>query len=173
MCEIIGGLLNVERNTYYLEIKKENKLLGWQKVFLWSIFVLGLIVLGIGFSSGVECTSTIGSNGCTVSSSLQLVPGTYVYNGTSSNGALIINGNNLVLDGNGSTLIYGSDSATSWGIKLDNFNNVTIKNLNISIGNFTLKQRPRNIYVNNTFYSTFDNLNLNVRGIEVKVFIYN
>lgn len=151
-------------NSYeesYEPLENYDKALG--KVIL-TAFILGIIVLLTALGSSAECTNVIGSNGCTVSSSLQLVPGTYVYNGSSSSGALIINGNNIVLDGNGSTLIYGSDSATSYGIFLNDFDNVTIKNFNITIGNWTSKQRPRNIYVNNTFNSTFNNLYLGVRG---------
>src|SRR3990167_7160003 len=89
----------------YLFAKKKD-LVKIFNLFLLSIFA---VVLLSGVGSSTECTSTLGSNGCTVSQNLQLVPGTYYYNGSTNNGAIIINSSNLILDGNGSNLIYSSN----------------------------------------------------------------
>lgn len=82
------------------------------------------------YTTYVPCLTP--TNLLSVTGDALLCQGTYYLNGSGSNtgnGALIINGHNLVLDGNGSTIVGNFSSP---GISASNaFQNVTIKNFKI------------------------------------------
>lgn len=81
----------------------------------------------------VVCNTTIGTNSCTIPANTTLIleNNTYYYNGTLS-GAIQIQGDNVTLDCNGSTLIgNGSQIGSFRGIFSSNYNNITIKNCNV------------------------------------------
>lgn len=122
------------------------------------IFILGIaFVIALMFYAqgveGVECNSTIGTTSCTVSASLTLSGGVYYYNSTgtgTTDGVMYISGSNLVLDGNGSTLIGNGSGAGIY--------QTTTARANVTIKNITFVNYYRGMFIRNEENSTFRDL---------------
>lgn len=101
-----------------------------KRLFLIIFLALAVGVIGMEVGLAVDCSFSL-VNGCTVPSSFTFPKNTYYWNGTSV-GAITINGENLMLNGNGSTLI---------GNFTPNFEAINIfggNKTNITVTNFSL-----------------------------------
>jgi len=154
---------------------KNNKLILIAFVFLFSLFSVSFVLGATCNGAGNVINSTTISDGCTLD-----VAGTYVMsgetfylNGTDSDGSIEINSNDVILDGNGSTIYYANDGANSWGIKNYYFNNTIIKNITLIEGDHSgnLKYafyfyRNQNNTIKDSTVLTYSNVSHGIRSRE-------
>jgi len=92
-----------------------------------------------------------------INSDTTLYNHTYKPKDPDNNGVIIINSSNVIFDCNGSTI---TGNGSGYGIYIENFNNVTIKNCNIK--NYTY-----GIYLNNSNDALLENNNLKYNSIGI------
>jgi len=129
---------------------------------VWTlIFVLSLVT--IIFASDVLGACLVPTNNLTINISSVLCNGTYYVNDIDDNGLLLINSNNIILEGN-NTIIIGN--RTGNGIQDYNF-----RRTNITLKGFTIMNYTRGIEWSTPNASKL--LNMNVSGNGYNIYIYH
>lgn len=175
--------MNYKRNPYYTEEQSEEPLSKGQKIFLWSLFLIGLIVMSVGFGSAVECSANI-ENGCNIASSFTFNrTSIFSFNSSTSNNSLSainISASNIIIDLNGSTIIgnwtntiLGTGNGSKTAFFLSTFQNITIKNGKIFNYEKGIYQFQTANGLHNIINITFNNTNQGVHMLRPRNNVYN
>ena len=126
------------------------------KSTIYLIILTLIIFTGIGYVSGVACTSTSLTEDCGIGTSLTMTtPAGYMWNLSDANinGSIVLTAGNLVFDCNYNLLI-GNNITNSRGIAaLANYNNLTLKNCLIQGYDFSTRLSASNLTIQNFSFS--------------------